>query len=202
MRPWRGAPRVSLVAPAHRTSPTRMKETMTSSTDNNTARRSAAAGSEPTPLRIRVDGMTCSSCERHVEQALVSAGATEADADFRRGEVVVTVPDAPDEAALRTAVESTGYRLGAIDNISPTPEPTAGLRQYRMAVDGMTCTDCERHVTEALREAGATDPVANFRREEARFSAPAAAEPRRFQEAVAQTGYRPGQVESLAPEWV
>ncbi len=66
----------------------------------------------------------------------------------------------------------------------------------------MTCTDCERHVTEALREAGAIDPVANFRRGEARFLAPPSTEPQRLQEAVALAGYKPGPVESLAPERV
>src|SRR3989442_14526669 len=101
-------------------------ETMTSSSDNNTA--SASTG-EPTRLRIRVDGMTCPSCERHIEQALVSAGALDATADFRRGEAVITVPDTLDEAALRTAVESTGYRPGAIDMIGPTPERTADQLQ-------------------------------------------------------------------------
>jgi mercuric reductase len=66
----------------------------------------------------------------------------------------------------------------------------------------MTCTDCERHVAEALRETGAVDPVANFRRGEARFSAPASADPRLFEQAIAQTGYEPGRLESLAPERV
>src|SRR5712692_11181895 len=200
MRPWRGAPRVFSADLGHRTLPPRMKETMTSSTDDNTACRSAASTGEPTRLRIRVEGMTCPSCERHVEQALVSAGAAEADADFRRGEAVITMPGTPDEAALRTAVESTGYRPGAIDTISPTPERTSDQRQYRMAIEGMTCSDCERHVAEALREAGASDPVANFRRGEARFSAPVTVEPRVFAEAVTQAGYRPARVESLAPE--
>jgi mercuric reductase len=155
-----------------------------------------------TRLRIQVDGMTCPSCERHVEQALLRAGSTEADADFRRNEAILTVSGTPDRTALTAAVESSGYRPGAIEPSGPTPEHEADLRQYRLPIKGMTCTDCERHVTEALREAGAADPVANFRRGEARFSAPISAEPRIFTEAVTQAGYRPGQVESLTPEQV
>jgi mercuric reductase len=146
--------------------------------------------------------MSCPSCERHVEQALLGAGASEAEADFRRNEAVLNVPGTPDEAALRAAVEAAGYRPGGVELIGPTPEHEPDQPQYRMAVEGMTCTDCERHVSEALREAGAIDPVANFRRGEARFSAPPSTEPQRVQEAVALAGYKPGPVESLAPERV
>src|SRR5216683_3550899 len=173
---------------------------MTSSTDNNAGRQSAAAAGELTRLRMRVDGMTCPSCERHVEQALLNAGAAEAGADFRRGEAVVSVQGPPDEAALQAAVEATGYRPGAVERISPEPESDAAQRQYRLSVEGMTCTDCERHVSEALLDAGALNPVANFRRGEAHFSAPAAAELRLFEEAVASAGYRPGQAEVRTPQ--
>ena len=173
---------------------------MTSSTDNNAGRQSAAAAGELTRLRMRVDGMTCPSCERHVEQALLNAGAAEAGADFRRGEAVVSGQGPPDEAALRAAVEATGYRPGLLERISPKPEADADQRQYHLSVEGMTCTDCERHVSEALLDAGALNPVANFRRGEAHFSAPAAAEQRLFEEAVASAGYRPGQAEVLTPQ--
>jgi mercuric reductase len=82
----------------------------------------------------------------------------------------------------------------------PDLQATAAPVRLRMRVDGMTCTDCERLVAQALREAGATDPVANFRRGEVHFSAPASAESQTFTAAVAQTGYRPGNVESVTPE--
>ena len=72
-------------------------------------------------------------------------------------------------------------------NASPT--------RLRMRVEGMTCTDCERHVSEALREAGALDPVANFRRAEALFTAGATVDLKQFEQAVAQSGYQPGEVE-------
>src|SRR5216683_6480262 len=173
---------------------------MTSSTDNNAGRQSAAAAGELTRLRMRVDGMTCPSCERHVEQALLNAGAAEAGADFRRGEAVVSVQSPPDEAALRAAVEATGYRPGLVERISPKPQADTDQCQYRLSVQGMTCTDCERHVSEALLDAGALNPVANFRRGEAHFSAPASTELRPFEEAVASAGYRPGPAEVLTPQ--
>src|SRR5262249_21736530 len=71
---------------------------------------------------------------------------------------------------------------------------------YRMQVEGMTCNDCERHVVDALREAGAVEPTANFRRGEATFSAPATLEPQRFVGALESTAYRAGGIEGVAPE--
>jgi mercuric reductase len=130
---------------------------------------------------------------------LLTAGATNADADFRRNEAVLSMPGMPDEVALKAAVEATGYRPGAVEQLVPAPEAEARQRQYRLPVEGMTCTHCERHVSEALREAGAIDPVANFRRGEARFAASASADLRQFEQIVARTGYQPGQVEPLAP---
>ena len=41
--------------------------------------------------------------------------------------------------------------------------------RYQMAIEGMTCTDCEGHVTHALEGIGASDVHANFRRGEATF---------------------------------
>lgn len=73
------------------------------------------------------------------------------------------------------------------------------VRSYRLPIEGMTCTDCEHHVVKALREAGAPDAVANFRRGEARFTADTDVAPRRFWDAVAAIGYRPGELQTLAP---
>jgi mercuric reductase len=146
--------------------------------------------------------MTGPSCERHVEQALLGAGASDAAADFRRGEAVLTIAGTPDEAALKAAIEATGYQPGALEPISSLSRAGTEVRDYRLPIEGMTCTDCEQHVGEALREAGALDPTANFRRAEARFSAPVSVEPNRFEHAVAQTVYKPGRVETIAPERV
>jgi mercuric reductase len=71
---------------------------------------------------------------------------------------------------------------------------------YRMAVDAMTCADCERHVADALREAGAVEPTANFRNGEADFSAPNTIEPQRFVDALARTPYRAGAIERVTYE--
>src|SRR5260370_5679405 len=102
---------------------------MKSPTDKKSRPPSAAANT--TRLRMRVDGMTCPSCERHVEQALLGAGASEADADFRRNEAVLNVPGTPDEAALRAAVEAAGHRPGGVEPRGPTPEHEPGQHRDR-----------------------------------------------------------------------
>lgn len=72
------------------------------------------------------------------------------------------------------------------------------LRQYRLPIAGMTCGACERLVEEALRRAGASEARADFRRAEARFSAPATRDVQQFVDALATTPYRAGQPEALA----
>ncbi len=70
-------------------------------------------------------------------------------------------------------------------------------QRLRMRIAGMTCTDCEHHVTVALEGAGATDVRASFRRGEALLTAPAGIETEALTAAVAAAGYRPGATEPV-----
>lgn len=70
-------------------------------------------------------------------------------------------------------------------------------RQLRMRVGGMTCTDCEVHVSRALRQAGATEATADFRRGIARLRVPEAVSETALAEAVRRAGYQPGQIEEV-----
>jgi mercuric reductase len=74
------------------------------------------------------------------------------------------------------------------------------MTDYRMPVAGMTCGDCERHVVEALNEAGASRAEANFRRGEASFQIPASVDPTQIAAALAKTRYEPGAPEPPGPE--
>ncbi|HYW86501.1 MAG TPA: mercury(II) reductase [Chloroflexota bacterium] len=156
------------------------------------------AGALNSRFRLRVSGMTCPSCEHHVERALASAGAHDVRADFRRGDVVLSAPHPPDELRLAQAVEEAGYVAGPLKPVSATDSDD--LVAYRMQVERMTCGDCERHVTDALREAGAVDPGANFRSGEANLSAPATIDPQRFVDALTPTPYRSGAIQRAARE--
>jgi mercuric reductase len=85
---------------------------------------------ERTRLAMRVGGMTCADCERHVSSALEGAGASQVEADFRRGLARFTVVGTVDEAALRSAVEAAGYRPLAIE-AQGSPDPSAAGKARR-----------------------------------------------------------------------
>ncbi|MDF0727728.1 mercury(II) reductase [Cytobacillus sp. S13-E01] len=61
-------------------------------------------------------------------------------------------------------------------------------------VEGMTCTGCEDHVTDALRNAGASNPTADFRRGEATFEI-AKDNIEKAKKAVNELGYQAGDAE-------
>lgn len=69
--------------------------------------------------------------------------------------------------------------------------------RYRMAVDGMTCDACNDHVEGALREAGARDVRADWRRREAVFTGDRDTDTDVLADAVRRTGYRPRGVEAI-----
>src|SRR5216683_2935006 len=102
-------------------------------------------------FRMRVDGMTCPSCEHHVEKALTEAGARNVDADFRRGEALLSVDGEPHGAILATAVQNAGYQPGPIQPLENIAPADSDLVEYRLPMQGMTCADCERHVAGGLQ---------------------------------------------------
>ncbi len=73
-------------------------------------------------MKMIVEGMTCDACNRHVAEALLQAGATDARAVWRRSEAVFTVPEAVDIDGLKRAVEASGYEPGDVQ-ILKTTEP-------------------------------------------------------------------------------
>ncbi|MCL6518059.1 mercury(II) reductase [Alicyclobacillus sp.] len=72
----------------------------------------------------------------------------------------------------------------------------SGPQRVRLVIHGMTCTDCERHVTKALQRVGAEHISVDFRRGEATFEMDGA----RLEEAkraVTKAGYEPGEADIL-----
>lgn len=70
-------------------------------------------------------------------------------------------------------------------------------RALRMRIDGMTCTDCEVHISRALKRAGATEATADFRRGVARLRVPADLSDTVLEETVRQEGYTPVRIEDV-----
>ncbi len=61
-------------------------------------------------MAIRVGGMMCENCERHVSEALKKVdGIEDAKADHTTGIVALTVTKDPDEKAMKQAVEDADY---------------------------------------------------------------------------------------------
>lgn len=84
--------------------------------------------SNPTrSAELTVAGMTCESCERHVADALLRAGAEHVSADFRRGLARFDWPEGVTEEALRSAVIEAGYTPGALRVAEPgAPDTMSG----------------------------------------------------------------------------
>lgn len=71
--------------------------------------------------------------------------------------------------------------------------------RMRMAVAGMSCDSCNRHVAGALRVAGAADVEADWRRGEAALTVDDGADLEALAAAVRDAGYTPGEVTRLDP---
>lgn len=74
--------------------------------------------------------------------------------------------------------------------------------RFEMAIEGMTCTDCERHVAHALEAVGATNVEVSFRRGRALFWASVEFSADKAQEAVTQAGYVPHTPHLVEPQSV
>lgn len=71
-------------------------------------------------------------------------------------------------------------------------------KQIRLVVNGMTCGDCERHVSHALQGMGAENISASFRRNQATFELADLNRLDVAKQAIADTGYKPGDATILS----
>ena len=62
-------------------------------------------------VTLPVAGMTCTSCENHVTEALKNSGAENAKVDFRRGKATFEIAEEKLEKA-KQAIDESGYRAG------------------------------------------------------------------------------------------
>lgn len=75
---------------------------------------------------------------------------------------------------------------------------TRNKKQIRLVVNGMTCNDCEKHVSHALESVGAENISASFRRNEAIFEFDDLNRLDDAKQAIAETGYQPGDATILS----
>lgn len=69
--------------------------------------------------RLFIEGMTCTGCEKHVEEALSAIGARNAKADFRRGEAIFELPEQINIDKAKEAVNKIHYKAGEAEAIEP-----------------------------------------------------------------------------------
>lgn len=66
---------------------------------------------------LRIDGMACNMCESHVNDAVRGAmPVKKVSSSFKKGETEILSEGALDEAALRAAIEATGYRVLSVES--------------------------------------------------------------------------------------
>ncbi len=75
-------------------------------------------------IRLRVQGMTCTSCERHVTHALQGVGAENISASFERGEAIFELIDLDRLHAAKQAIEETGYQPGDAEILHANSSPS------------------------------------------------------------------------------
>lgn len=108
-----------------------------------TERAESSAGAVAARTDLKVHGMTCSNCVRHVHNALEELpGVDRASVDLESGAARVQwqAGQRPDSEAVFRAVREAGYE----------PQLPANAR-VELAVEGMTCSNCARSVVTALQ---------------------------------------------------
>ena len=61
---------------------------------------------------VKVSGMACSMCEAHINDAIRAAFSVEkVSSSHSKGETVILSEQPLDEAALRAAIDATGYKV-------------------------------------------------------------------------------------------
>ncbi|MDQ3655942.1 MAG: heavy metal translocating P-type ATPase [Chloroflexota bacterium] len=111
--------------------------------------------SRPLELDFAVDGMTCASCVRRVEQALDKVDGVQSvsvNLATERAHVAIN-PDIVTVEQLAKTVSNAGYTPGTIalpgafPDLAPAAEPAG---EVTFDIEGMTCASCVRRVEVAL----------------------------------------------------
>ncbi len=65
--------------------------------------------------KIKVGGMMCGMCEAHINDAVRAAcPVKKVTSSHSKGETVILTETEPDTAAIKAAIEATGYDVGEI----------------------------------------------------------------------------------------
>ena len=63
-------------------------------------------------MTLKIDGMACSMCESHVNDCVrKNFSVDKVSSSHKKGITEIIAESAPDQAALKSAIESTGYKV-------------------------------------------------------------------------------------------
>ncbi|HHZ08340.1 MAG TPA: copper-translocating P-type ATPase [Rhizobiales bacterium] len=126
---------------------------------------------------LPIEGMTCASCVRRVEQALAKVpGVRSASVNLATERADIVYEAEPATAAVVEAVRAIGYEI---------PGETVDV-----GIDGMTCASCVRRVEKAIAAVpGVTAVSVNLATERARVTTAGHVSPEAIDAAVRAAGY-------------
>src|SRR5690625_472770 len=68
--------------------------------------------------RVKINGMTCTRCEQHIDTVLTSIGGKNIETSFQRGESVFELPDGINAEKVKQEIKQAKYQTVEIDEIS------------------------------------------------------------------------------------
>ncbi|PJR16365.1 heavy metal translocating P-type ATPase [Sinorhizobium meliloti] len=109
----------------------------------------------PIPTDFGIEGMTCASCVRRVEEAITAVpGVASANVNLATERATVRFDGEPDTPAVLRAIENAGY--------------APRIATEELQIEGMTCASCVSRVEKALKAVpGVADAAVNLATEKA-----------------------------------
>lgn len=148
----------------------------------------ATSASPNAKLSVPIEGMTCASCVRRVEQAIAALpGVASATVNLATERAEISFADTPDLPGVIAAIAKAGYGVGT--------ETTD------LAIDGMTCASCVGRVERALKAVpGVTDASVNLATNRGRVTHLPAVAAAALVDAVRGAGYGAERLGDTAPD--
>ena len=141
-------------------------------------------------LSLKLEGMSCASCVRRIEQALQKAGGViEANVNFATEKASVTYnPEQVEAQDLIKIIVKAGYQASV-----------AGSERVTLSIQGMSCASCVRRIEKALvKVRGVQNASVNFATEQVAVEYDASlASLAAIKQAIGDAGY---QVTEAEPE--
>ena len=111
-------------------------------------------------IELTLDGMDCTDCLQHLEQSLQKLLGVESVEIFwsTKKLAVCFDPTQVEIADIRKVLESSGYSALNLDDLSEL----SNQKTIEVVINGMDCSECARHVQEAILKLPGVESVDIF----------------------------------------